>query len=50
HAYLAKERILILTKKGKIIDVAQAADLPNIKAMSKIVKKHYFCQAKNLIL
>jgi hypothetical protein len=50
NAYLAKERIHILTKKGEIIDVAQAADLPNIKAMSKIVKKHYACRAKNLIL
>lgn len=50
HAYLNKEQILILTKKGQIIDVAQAADLPNIKAMSKIVKKHYICQAKNLTL
>lgn len=50
HAYLNKERIHILTKKGKIIDVAQAADLPNIKAMSKIVKKHYVCQSKSLIL
>ncbi|PRY85291.1 HD domain-containing protein [Mongoliibacter ruber] len=48
NAYLTKERIYILTKKGKIIDVAQAADLPNIKAMSKIVKKHYVCLAKNL--
>ncbi len=48
NAYLAKERIHILTKKGKIIDVAQAADLPNIKAMSKIVKKHYICLAKSL--
>ncbi|MCH7398962.1 HD domain-containing protein [Belliella sp. DSM 107340] len=50
NAYLAKERIHILTKKGEIIDVAQAADLPNIKAMSKIVKKHYACRAKNLTL
>ncbi|AFL86204.1 HD superfamily phosphohydrolase [Belliella baltica DSM 15883] len=50
NAYVAKERIHILTKKGEIIDVAQAADLPNIKAMSKIVKKHYACRAKNLIL
>ncbi|EKB49066.1 HD domain-containing protein [Cecembia lonarensis] len=50
YAYLNKERIHILTKKGKIIDVAQAADLPNIKAMSKIVKKHYVCQSKSLIL
>ncbi len=50
HAYMATERILILTKKGEIIDLAQAADLPNIKAMSKIVVKHYVCRAKNLTL
>jgi len=50
YAYLTKEKIFILTKKGKMIDVATAADLPNIKAMSKIVKKHYVCQAKNLLL
>jgi len=50
NAYVAKDRILIYTKKGKVIDVAQAADLPNIKAMSKIVKKHYACRAKNLTL
>lgn len=49
-AYVADEKILILTKKGEIIDVAQAADLPNITAMSKIVKKHYACQAKKLTL
>jgi HD superfamily phosphohydrolase len=50
HAYLNTEQIFILTKKGNIIDVALAADLPNIKAMSKIVKKHYICHAKNLTL
>ncbi|GAB3660514.1 HD domain-containing protein [Echinicola sediminis] len=50
YAYVAKERILILTKKGEVIDVAQAADLPNIKAMSKIVKKYYACRAKKLTL
>mgnify|MGYP001627265373 CR=1 FL=1 len=49
-AYMDSQQILILTKKGEIIDVAQAADLPNIKAMSKIVKKHYACQAKKLTL
>lgn len=48
YGYLAKERINILTKKGKVIDVAQAADLPNIKVMSKIVEKHYICKAKSL--
>lgn len=50
YAYLSKEKINILTKNGEKIDVASAADLPNIKAMSKIVKKHFICHAKNLIL
>lgn len=50
HAYMATERILILTKKGEIMDIEQAADLPNIKAMSKIVIKHYVCRAKDLTL
>lgn len=49
YGYLIKDRINILTKKGKVIDVAQAADLPNIKVMSKIVEKHYICKAKSLI-
>lgn len=50
YGYLATDRINILTKKGKVMDVATAADLPNIKVMSKIVEKHYVCKAKNLIL
>lgn len=50
YAYVATERISILTKKGKLIGLAQAADLPNIKAMSKIVKKYYTCHAKELTL
>ncbi len=50
HAYAAKENIYILAKSGEVMDVAQAADLPNIKAMSKIVKKHYACRAKELTL
>ncbi|WP_226391048.1 HD domain-containing protein [Penaeicola halotolerans] len=50
-AYLHNENsINILTKKGKVIEVGEASDLPNIKAMSKIVKKYYVCWAKNLIL
>ncbi|WP_143960389.1 HD domain-containing protein [Litoribacter populi] len=48
NAYVAKDSILIYTKKGEVIDVAQAADLPNIKAMSKIVKKYYACRAKKI--
>ncbi|SHN28180.1 hypothetical protein SAMN04488057_11632 [Cyclobacterium lianum] len=50
YGYLAKDKIWILTKKGEVTDVAMAADLPNIKAMSKIVKKYYACHAKNLTL
>src|SRR5690606_20008287 len=50
HAYLANEKITMLTKKGELVDLAQAADLPNIKAMSKIVKKYYACHAKELTL
>jgi uncharacterized protein len=49
-AYLSNKSIYILTKKGEIIDVAQAADLPNIKAMTRVVKKYYLCWAKNLNL
>lgn len=50
YGYLAEDKIYILTKKGEVMDVATAADLPNIKAMSKIVKKYYACHAKNLTL
>jgi len=50
-AYVAKSgSINILRKSGELIDVAQASDLPNIKAMSKIVKKYYLCFPKGLSL
>jgi hypothetical protein len=50
-AYLSKNQTInILTKSGKVMDVALATDLPNIKAMSKIVKKHYLCYPKELSL
>ncbi len=46
-AYATQESgINILTKKGECIDIAIASDLPNIKAMSKIVKKYYVCWGK----
>lgn len=45
-AYIASgQPIKILRKDGKIIDAADAADLPNIKAMKQMVKKHYLCAA-----
>ena len=49
NAYLSKEKnINILTKEGKMIDVAKAADLPNIKAMSKTVHKNFICWSKEI--
>jgi len=51
EAYMAEgSSINILLKSGKIIDIAEASDLSNIKAMSKIVKKNYVCWPKNVSL
>lgn len=45
-AYInSDQKIKILNKKGELQDVEIATDLPNIKAMSKIVTKHFFCWA-----
>ena len=44
------QQINMITKSGKIIDIANASDLPNIKAMRKIVKKYYLCWPKNISL
>jgi len=44
------QQINLLTKHGDIIDIANASDLPNIKAMRKIVKKYYLCWPKNISL
>ncbi len=50
-AYVAGDhQINVLTKNKKKVDIAQASDLPNIKAMRKIVKKHYLCWPKSLFL
>ncbi len=51
EAYVTKAKhINILTKKGEIKDIAQASDLPNIRAISKIVQKYYLSWAKNVSL
>lgn len=43
-AYISSgQKIKILTKKGLTLDIVKATDLPNIKAMSKIVTKYFFC-------
>lgn len=40
--------ILILNKNGSVLDISEASDLPNIKALTKIVKKHYLCYAQSI--
>lgn len=42
--------INILLKNGDLVNIADAADSPNIKAISKIVKKYYLCYPKNVYL
>jgi uncharacterized protein len=50
-AYVSgKQNINILTKNNQVIDIAEASDLPTIKALSNIVKKYYICWAKNVYL
>lgn len=50
EAYADGQKINILTKSGELLDIAQASDLPNIKAISKIVEKNYLCWPKNVSL
>jgi HD superfamily phosphohydrolase len=50
EAYTEGQKINILMKNGELLDIAQASDLPNIKAISKIVKKNYLCWPKNVSL
>jgi hypothetical protein len=49
NAYQASgESIEILTKAGKVIDVAAASDLPNIRVLSNKVEKYYVCYPKEI--
>jgi hypothetical protein len=51
EAYLPdSQSIQILMKTGEVIDLASASDLPQIKAMSKTVKKNFLCWPKNVDL
>jgi uncharacterized protein len=51
EAYISEgQSINVITRRGKVVDVAQLSDLPNIKAISKIVKKNYLCWPKNVSL
>jgi HD superfamily phosphohydrolase len=44
-----KDAINLLTKSNKIIDVAQASDQLNLKALSKEVVKYYMCFPKTIL-
>jgi len=51
EAYVSDgQTINVLMKSGAVMDIAQASDLPSIKAISKIVKKNYLCWPKNVYL
>ncbi len=50
QAYDAEAPIKILTKKGKLKDIAKASDQLNLQALTKPVIKYYFCYPKKLIL
>jgi HD superfamily phosphohydrolase len=50
EAYTEGHQINILMRSGELLDIAHASDLPNIKAISKIVKKNYLCWPKNVSL
>ena len=43
------ETINILTKLGKVVNVVEASDLPNIRALSQKVQKYYICYPKEIL-
>lgn len=44
---MTKETINLLTKSGKVVDVAKASDQLNLEALSKKVVKYYLCYPKS---
>ena len=45
----SQEPIEILTKKGDVVNVMEASDLPNIRALSQRVEKFYICYPKEIM-
>lgn len=43
------ERISVLTKAGRVVDVADASDLPNIQALARKVEKYFLCYPKEIL-
>lgn len=50
EAYAEGQKINILTRTGELLDMAQASDLPNIKAFTSVVKKNFLCWPKDVHL
>ena len=50
HAYLSETAIKVCNKDHEVVDVATASDLPNIKALTQEVEKHYVCWPKEVRL
>jgi len=50
QAYNPKKPIKILTKKGKLKDIAKASDQLNVQALSRPVIKYFSCYPKNFAL
>ena len=44
------EKIQILYKDGKLVDVAEASDMLNISVLSKTVRKYFLCYPKEISL
>jgi HD superfamily phosphohydrolase len=42
--------IRVKMKNGSLLDIADASDIPTIKALTKIVRKYYVCWGKNVSL
>lgn len=48
QAYNLEKPINIITKKGKLKDIAKASDQLNLQTLSKPVVKYYLCYPKNI--
>jgi HD superfamily phosphohydrolase len=45
-----QDPIRVKMKDGKLLDIADASDIPTIEALTKIVRKYYVCWGKNVSL
>ena len=51
EAYVTGEkRINVLLKNGKVTDLAKLSELPQIRALTKVVKKNFLCLPKSINL